>query len=41
MSEFTESEFVAMLVSRGWTEEEAKAEWKAIQEDDESGYDGA
>jgi hypothetical protein len=39
--EMSRDEFIAMLVSRGWTKEEATAEWDRIQEEpDESGYDG-
>lgn len=38
--EMTRDEFIAMLVSRGWTKEDAAAEWEAIQNEDESGYDG-
>lgn len=40
-NELSRDEFIAMLVSRGWTEEAATAEWEAIQNEDESGYDGA
>lgn len=29
--------FIAMLVSRGWTQEDAEREWKEIQNDDEAG----
>lgn len=40
MKELTEEEFVKRLVDAGWTREQAEAELKSIQEDDESGYDG-
>lgn len=33
--------FVEHLVSVGWKRDEAEAEWEAIQNEDESGYDGA
>ena len=33
--------FVERLVEAGWSREDAEAEWKRIQEEeDESGYDG-
>ena len=39
--ELTEEEFKTMLRDAGWPEHEIEDEWKAIQDDDESGYDGA
>lgn len=38
--EMTREEFIALMIKRGWTKEDAEAEWNAIQNDDESGYDG-
>jgi hypothetical protein len=38
--ELTEQEFKQRLRDAGWSEKEIEAEWKSIQEDDESGYDG-
>lgn len=37
----SKEEFVAHLISVGWSKEEAEAEWENIQNEDESGYDGA
>jgi hypothetical protein len=39
--EMSREQFIANLVERGWSRAEAEAEWEAIQNDDESGYDGA
>lgn len=39
--EMSRDEFIAMLVSRGWTKEDAEREWETIQNENESGYDGA
>jgi predicted Ser/Thr protein kinase len=36
----TEEEFVQRLKDAGWTEIQAREEFRSIQEDDESGYDG-
>lgn len=38
--DLTKEEFIARLVSVGWTPEEAEAEYQRIQDDDEDGYDG-
>lgn len=36
--EKNKKEFIARLVEAGWKEEDAKAEWVAIQADDEAGW---
>ena len=39
-NELTREQFIAHLIKAGWRQDEAEAEWGAIQDDEESGYDG-
>ena len=39
-NELSREQFIPHLIKAGWRKDEAEAEWDAIQDDEESGYDG-
>lgn len=41
LEDMTREDFVAFLVGNGWNKKDAEREWERVQDDDESGYDGA